>query len=300
MPLLQAARTYDLVDWSNPINWDWSVNRGLRSRYMCAPGFNGFGTMTLRDLCRRDNGTLSNTALRDGWTGPKRLPGFGAIRWTASHTIRIISHNITGFPFTLSCWFWGNKLSDLNYGVLNGFGSDTATRAWFNISARQVSSTAVRFGISCDNNAVSADNHLDATNYSAEIAHHVVGVFNSATERLLYVDGKLLAARTTSVTFHADCATGSTYIGATNLRGAPGATSSYLATGSFLDDWGIWDRGLSADEVYALYHDNLQGSPHSLRRLDMGQDWIDSVAAAGGFKPYWSRNRSRIIGGGVN
>lgn len=162
-----------------------------------------------------------------------------------------VRSTIQGFPFTLCGWVRSTS-SDASYRTILCLGSDTANRGEYTIQARPLSSSVMRFGITANNNDLGGgvDDYQDTTNYSSSCWHFVAAVFNSATDRKLYVDGILLASRTGSVTFNTGVTTGSTYIGARDLRGSPLAGSYWLGQ---LKNLRIYNRALTPNEVSELY-----------------------------------------------
>lgn len=162
-----------------------------------------------------------------------------------------VRSTIQGFPFTLCGWV-RNTVTDTSFRTILCIGSNTANRGWFTIQARPFSATTTRFGIAADNNDLGGgtDDHQNTTNFSGSTWHFVVGVFASATDRRLYIDGNLLASQTTSVTFNAGVTTGSTFIGALNLRGSPFAGKYWLGQAKNLR---IYNRALTQNEIMDLY-----------------------------------------------
>ena len=93
---------------------------------------------------------------------------------------------------------------------------------------------------------------------------HIVGVFNSSTDRELYINGRLWASSTTSQTN-----TISNY-----NRVAIGTTANNVSQNYYVEvvgDCRIWSTGLSASDVAALYltgTDNNQGSLEAAYELN--------------------------------
>jgi hypothetical protein len=128
-----------------------------------------------------------------------------------------------------------------------------------------------------DNNDVGGGTATDTntTNYSSAW-HHVIGVWRSATLRELYVDGVLLATYTSSVTLATGIATGSTWLGAQNLRGSVSGNTSLTG---YADDWRVWNRGLLATEVWELY-ELTRGGSH--RTLSLSVPWLPFLGPSSG------------------
>ena len=71
------------VNWGAPINWQAHLNRGLLSWWMVAPALNG-GT-TFRDLCKRNDGTLTSMDPPTDWVYAGRRGGFGCLDFDGSN-----------------------------------------------------------------------------------------------------------------------------------------------------------------------------------------------------------------------
>lgn len=175
-----------------------------------------------------------------------------------------VRSTVQGFPFTLCGWVRSTS-TDTAYRTILGIGSDTVNRGWFTIQVRARTATAMRFGMTADNNDLSGgtDDYQDLTDYSSSCWHFVAAVFASATDRRLYVDGRLLASRTGSVTFNTAITTGSTYIGARGLRGAPAANTYLLGQAKNLR---IYNRALTKNEIAELYVNPYSGILMPMRR----------------------------------
>lgn len=62
----QVSRPNGYVDMQRPVNWDCPLNRGLVSWWAILPDTNR-GSVTLRDLCGRNHGTLTNMEPDSDW-----------------------------------------------------------------------------------------------------------------------------------------------------------------------------------------------------------------------------------------
>lgn len=81
----RSLSTIGSVDWSNPVNWSHSLNRGLVSWWLAVPNRMGFGSVTWRDLCGRNHGTLTSMDPATDWVGPRGRPGgWGALDFDGS------------------------------------------------------------------------------------------------------------------------------------------------------------------------------------------------------------------------
>jgi hypothetical protein len=243
------------------VNWGDPISNGLVRCWLVNDG----GGLYVTDIAKGNRGTLTN--------GPTWTAGMNgqSIRFDGSDDYIAVSKTIPtvpDFPFTLSAWVEGNT-SDTAYRKILTVGSDTANRGWFLISARPFSSTIMRFGIEADNNDLGGgtETYNDTTNFSGSRWYFVVGVFSSATDRRLYVNGNLLASRTGSVTFNPAIATGTTFIGAGNLRGSPVASSRWLGR---IDNARVWRRALLPSEIQRLYTEPFAGIVDPKLRMRSG------------------------------
>lgn len=206
---------------------------------------------TLHDVSgHRKHGTLINGPLWDLGQGKKRHALF--FDGTNDYVDAVENPIISTFPFTMCAWIGKVRVSAGFYYTIFNLASNTANRGWFNITARPTSPTNIRFGMQADNNDLGGGSDLydDLTDYlGGDQYHHVVGVFASATDRRLYVDGRLIASRTGSVTFNAGIVSGNAWIGARSLRGSPAANTYFPGV---IDDIRLYNRELFADEIALL------------------------------------------------
>jgi hypothetical protein len=170
----------------------------------------------------------------------------------------------TGFPGTWSIWVYRRASGGAAYFCENGFYA-------FNFST-----TTATIGV------WGFDRTL--TGLSLDRWQHIALTFNGTNTIAAYLDGSLQGTTTgTSV------ANFSTMFNFT-IGGRP-ATASYL--NGLVDDFTIFNAALTANEVREIY------------RLGRGYgvfpepDFDEGFAAATGFKAYWARRQSQLIGGGV-
>lgn len=263
------------------INPTHPLNRGLVSHFICQPGEMGGARLRNQVAPHRHARFVTNTTRPSWWSSFGRSGGAGSIKFSPSGTtggyLDQDFTGVSGYPLTLAAWCYGGGASDVYHRTILCVASDSANRGWCTIRARTASSTSMRFGISADNNDLSGGTATDdsATSYT-QAWHHVVGVFESATSRRLYVDGTLLATSTTSVTFNTAIATGSTWLGALNVRGTLLGNTAF---NGYADDWRVWNRGLSATEVWELY-ELTRGGSH--RTLSLSVPWLRFLGTSSG------------------
>jgi hypothetical protein len=95
----QFARSPEFVDWTNPVNWGHSLNRGLVSWWLAVPNRMGWGSFTWRDLCRKYNTTLTNVTPATSWVGARQTAS-GAVRFTGTAAHRLSFGGVS--PLTIS------------------------------------------------------------------------------------------------------------------------------------------------------------------------------------------------------
>lgn len=220
------------------------------------------------------HGTLTNGPVWTLGQGKKR----NALEFDGvnDYVSAVENAKISGFPFTMCAWIGKTKTSSTFYLTIFNIASSTANRGWFTIQARPTSSTNIRFGMYADNNDLGggSDDYQDLTNFDGgDNFHHVVAVFASATDRRLYVDGKLIASRTGSITFNSGIVGGNAWIGSRSLRGSP-ATNTYFA--GIIDDVRLYDRALSEAEIALL------ANPEFIPFIQRKRNSINSQSAGGG------------------
>jgi hypothetical protein len=139
--------------------------------------------------------------------------------------------------------------------------------------------TASRFQFYISTTSSNAIGSGDSTTViSAGVWYHVVGTYDGSTVRL-FINGLL-----ENSTSHSGNLSASTQ---NNLIGKSGDA---LFAGQ-LDDIRIYNRALTAGEVSQLWQIGRGNMPLRRRRRYTQQ--------AAGFKAYWARRQSQLIGGGV-
>lgn len=137
------------------------------------------------------------------------------------------------------------------------FGSGTyATAPFFYMTARanNAPNTPVRFGISKSGNTAAAEQRLEGTSMlTANVWHHIAVVLpaGSPYTGTMYIDGAV-AATNKAMTLHlSDLATTTNnWLGRSQFSGSSGSDPFFYGS---LDDFRVYRRALSADEVQALH-----------------------------------------------
>lgn len=251
-----------IVNVASPINWGNSLNRGLVSRWQNLPGGQwGRGTL-FRDLCRRNDGTLTNGP---EWSGPLGRPGgYGALSTTAVQGGGGAAFSVpnidTENPSTLSFWMQSLYLP-------NGFNIviDEATRAMsFWIDSTGAVSFSARIpattGVIAPVGKWTLVTITDSRNFDGD-------------SRKILIDGQVNGSGASS----AGAVFSQTF--GDNPSGGGDGGGSMIA----FDDVRFYNRALSVDEVHALYETSRQ-------QYDPTLNWIRPrkyffVDAGGGGTP---------------
>jgi hypothetical protein len=154
---------------------------------------------------------------------------------------------------TIAIWVKpASASSSQNWARIYDFGSGTTARSFFYLTSRasDATNTPIRFGISNSGHTAAAEQRLEGTTMlSAKEWHHIVVVLPAGATYTgtLYIDGVAVATNAAMSVHLSD-------IGATTMNwlGRSPFTSDPYFSGS-LDDFRIYSRALSAEEVAALY-----------------------------------------------
>jgi hypothetical protein len=184
----------------------------------------------------------------------------------------------SGSPLFVSSWF------------------RTATNAFQSVVAKSLlGGAAHRWWLSTNTNAVEANGTSGAGGVTASFAttytdgnwHHLCGLYNGSVLTLFY-DG---LARSTATITPIEPSGFSMLIGKYN-DSSGGSTGNNFRFNGQIDDVIIFNAALTANEVREIY------------RLGRGygvfpEPDLDEGFAAAGFKAYWAKRQSQLIGGGL-
>jgi hypothetical protein len=234
------------------------------------------GGTRLWDLSGRQNwGTLTNMDPATDWVVSG---GKGALDLDGSDDV--VTARALQPRFPLSVFWWAKYRSVTNQNAVVQFTTASGIDYVFHVFSFTSDSRTYFF-----TDSVNAGNNVSiATSARPSIADWLqIGiVFSSSTSVALYWNGSLLTA------------TNITGVGSITPTGINLGRRTGAATGSVdgqLDDLRIYNRALTAGEVSQLWQIGRGNMPLRRRRRYAGQ-------AAGGFKGYWARNNSRLIGAG--
>lgn len=148
---------------------------------------------------------------------------------------------VTAYPLTVSSWVRTTSTSNLRETFVY-LGDQTAGDKYFQTSKDPSNANPPSRAVAAIRNTTFVGAAGGSAINDGEW-HHVVGVYTSPTSRTLYVDGRQVAASTTSVAFP------------NTTRFSLGALMRNTPTDSFaglLDDAGLWDEALSPVRVALL------------------------------------------------
>lgn len=266
------------INLANPVNWQHPLNRGLVAWYIALPG-QGRSTQWL-DIAGGVNATLTN-----GPTWQGRASGWGALSCDGTDDYAtipagsIFGKKLTGAVVTFACWF-------------NPTGSLTAYQALFDCGSTSLRSLGIFLGPSASTLYIAIGN-------SAGNNHFLTNPIANNTWQHFVVtcDGSSITSYLNGVSN----GTGGTVTGSfdasyeARIGGNPsGGGAAYQG---YIDDVSIYNRVLSANDVYRLYAQSITGYQGMINRLK-GR-FISSVPAAPSFKSAWARGSNVILQPGV-
>lgn len=154
---------------------------------------------------------------------------------------RLVNANavITGYPFTLACWFNSDNVSISQVLISVG---DTATADNYHYlrAAGSVASDPVQAGSAASG---TARNATSSTGYSLNTWHHAAGVFTAAADRAAFIDGGSKGTNTQSTT---PAGLDATAIGRLETSTPANHMSGMIAEAA------VWDVALTDAEVAIL------------------------------------------------
>jgi hypothetical protein len=232
------------------------------------PSIDATGGILLDRSGRNNHGTLTNMDPASDWVAS----GKGAL-------------DFDGVDDFVNTGNWSNSLTRISVSAwvrpTSGTRQDFVSK-WGSINYQYVllqGVTASRFQFYISTTSSNAIGSGDSTTViSAGVWYHVVGTYDGSTVRL-FINGLL-----ENSTSHSGNLSASTQ---NNLIGKSGDA---LFAGQ-LDDIRIYNRALTAGEVSQLWQIGRGNMPLRRRRRYTQQ--------AAGFKAYWARRQSQLIGGGV-
>lgn len=260
-----------LLDMVCPINWQNDLSRGLVARWQCMPGLTGGSRLV--NLTRAgdkdgNHGTLTNGPTWQGANG--RPGGHGSLRingsdQSAHNTAAANLPTAAAAAWTISYWHYTVAYVSLSCDF--GFGQEPSGTP---------SAGTIRFSLEFNNNYYFWGSSRDWDTLIAYVVGswtHVAFVSDGASSTpglTLYIDGTSRATGSPSSALE----TAGAWAGFGSHHSAGASPNAYYDCGM------IHNRQLSASEVYALYEDDLRGSPETLNWISTRTYFGVTAAAA--------------------
>ncbi len=204
--------------------------------------------------------------------GTGGIAAFSAVSQVGSHSVRLTpstsSPNANGgyvtvpsvqtlAPTAITFAVWVNLAANTatqNWERIFDFGMSTTIYMYLTARASDAPNTPIRFAISTTGNAATAEQRLDGLSMlSANVWHHIAVVLPAGTTYTgtLYIDGAMVATNS-SMTLHASDlgATTNNWLGRSQFSGTSGSNP---CLGGLLDDFRVYKRALSQQEITALF-----------------------------------------------
>ena len=247
-----------------PVNLRHRLSVGLVSRWKVIPAFRG-GSRFI-DLCKRNNGTLTNMVQSD-WKGTNRPGGYGALDFVTNNYVSVphdASLNITG-ALTIAAWIY--LRATVNYGAIVMRGDTGGTRYGyeyqFNASTDKIALYMMGANASWTTDADTAVTH--------NVWTHLIGSYDGVNDLTFYHNGVLDGQHTVA---------GGAITGNSDPLSIGRRNSDGLYINALIDDVCIYNRHFSSNDA-ALLHQLSQRQHSSLLDWSPGL-WVNSAAAAAG------------------
>lgn len=244
-----------LIDWRNPIA-NHPLNRGLVSWWLAGPAQRR--STVLRDLCGRNHGTLTNMdPLTDWVSGGGRPGGFGSLDFDATN-----DHVNCGttLPFlstlTVSAWLKYSSIND-THGYPIEHVADASNCWMIHVVAGGATANLafkIKVGGVETKNAIAGAATLNTWEHwtCTAVSGGSLAIYKNGVAQSLGVDGN------------------GSFTSTARLDLGGGSHSTNTQYGGQLDDARIYNRALSAGEVWQLYADSRRCCLNTLNRLRRG------------------------------
>ncbi len=247
------------------VNWGHPLNAGLQVWYLTLPALAG-GT-TLHDLLGVNNGTLTSMAFpptsTSGWgLNTARFGGWGELRCDGTGYVNTATTGVFNFAnttFTLSIWF-RTTTTGLQQYLFTKRTSPAIGGGW---TVRLTPSNTLEVILTGD--AGNVCGVASSQTVTDGLWHHCMAVCTTDTSVVAnnavtaYLDGVSLGSASGTVNTYTAPSSGNMLLGTRQDIGR-------FFTGS-LDDARLWNYGLSAEAVVAVYLNSRQGYPGVLQRF---------------------------------
>lgn len=264
---------------TSPLHRMHPLARGLQAMWIVLPGMGGSKLWDIAGLPPH-HGTWNSVTTTTGWRGTTRPGGFGHLVFDGATSNSYVDAGVWSDKYpspylwpglTLSCWI----LMRANAAAFdtffakseNGNNNDLLINADSTISWYK---------------SISGVNLVTSTTALATYKwYHICGTMLSIPGTLatlsLYINGKLEAASNFSDVGGHTIGAGTWRLGNSAVFGRP--------FNGFLDDARVYERALSATEVYALYQNSIAGYPGFINRIGMP---LPATVAVAGKQSWWA------------
>lgn len=257
------------INLGSPVS-NHPLNRGLVVWWLALNQGPGFGTQRFLDLLRRNHGSfVSGPTWR---SNRRRTHGWGCVDAAGgTEKIQVQATNLpTGSTAAWTFQFWHCTRSYVSLSHAFGFGDQLPVGGGPTGTGRYV----LQFNAGAGNNYYfwGFDRDWDTTiAWDVDSVWHQAAFVSTGSDLLFYRDGVLRASRGSLPAF----LTSGAWITAFSEH-----TSAVSSAQMSLDDCAIWNRALSASEVYARYQQAQRNYPDLLSRIS--RPAIDVPAAPAG------------------
>jgi hypothetical protein len=256
------------INWADPVSDD-SLNDGLISWWLAIANHTS-GSATWRDLCGKNDGTLTNFAnIGSSWRTIGRDGGFGSLEFDGSDDYVSVPQGQFDFertqPFTVSAWIYLDSLS-IDYAKIVYKRDATANKRGWQLYVAGSSEPSHPSSVGVGLTSVSSSNDIvvyspDDTLVAGRWIHVVVVYDGSSTAAgvTFVIDGQTEATEVVR-----DGLSGTIAGGASMYINRPPAGEDHFA--GEVSDLRIWDRVLRSEESIDYFERSQAFYPGLLNR----------------------------------
>lgn len=258
-----------MIDWTNPVNIDAPLNRGLLDWWIVGQDNPYWGGATWFDLCRDKHGTLTSGPVWKGNVGP--YENWGALEFSNSPYVNLGTSDFisSSSPFTVSWWEYVGS-TPTTFPAVARFTSGSyqfiiLRNSHANYSNLVVGKADISNGVRFTS-VPSLASGVGNWNHWCVMGSAGMGD-NTPSNFTAYVN---------STSYSATSSNSLSVSGTNSYLGWDGADDKWKG---MLDDFRLYNRVLSALEVYQLYRAGIEGYPIELnrRRLMLYDDTVPPV-----------------------